>query len=434
MQLGVSINESQLDQQVSGLKPMPALVQNAMKTADETMPRILVADDQPDVLEALRLLLKRHGFEIETVTSPAGVLRALEARKFDLLLMDLNYARDTTSGREGLDLLSQLNTRNGTPPIVVMTGWGSVGLAVEAMQHGVGDFVEKPWENVRLLEILRRQLELGRARRETERRAAEKERQAGEVILQLHRKEQEMEEARGIQQGFLPKEIPQVPGYELAGAWQPARVVGGDYFDVLRLSDAVLGLCVADVAGKGVPAALLMSNLQAIVRETATAAMHPDALCRKVNESIRRNIAPDRFVTFFYGLLDSRNNRLSYTNAGHNAPVLLRRDGSHERLREGGDVLGIFPDHSYECGEVALAAGDRILLFTDGVTEAQNKAGEEFGETRLLELLAANQSLGAAALQQRILEAVTEFSGAEFADDVTLIVVTVGENGSDQNN
>ena len=407
---------------------MRSLVQNVMSAGQVTMPRVLVADDQPDVLEALRLLLKRHGYETETVTSPAAILRALEAREFDLLLMDLNYARDTTSGREGLDLLSQLNTRGGTPPIVVMTGWGSVGLAVEAMQRGVGDFVEKPWENMRLLEILRRQIELGRARREAERRAAEKERQAGEVILQLHRKEQEMEEARGIQQGFLPKEIPQVPGYELAGAWQPARVVGGDYFDVLKLSETILALCVADVAGKGVPAALLMSNLQAIVRGTATAAMLPGALCRRVNESIHRNIAPDRFVTFFYGLLDSQNNRLSYTNAGHNAPILLRRDGSHERLREGGDVLGIFPDRSYECGEVALAPGDRILLFTDGVTEARNKTGEEFGEARLLELLAENHALGAADLQKRILEAVTEFSGAEFADDVTLIVVTVGEN------
>ena len=392
------------------------------------MPRILVADDQPDVLEALRLLLKRHGYETETVTSPAAVLRALEAREFDLLLMDLNYARDTTSGREGLDLLSHLNTRGGTPPIVVMTGWGSVGLAVEAMQRGVGDFVEKPWENMRLLEILHHQIELGRARREAERRAAEKERQAGEVILQLHLKEQEMEEARGIQQGFLPKEIPQVRGYGLAGAWQPARVVGGDYFDVLKLSDTVLALCVADVAGKGVPAALLMSNLQAIVRGTATTTMLPDALCRKVNESIHQNIAPDRFVTFFYGLLDSRNNRLAYTNAGHNAPILLRRNGSHERLRDGGDVLGIFPDRNYVSGEVALAAGDRILLFTDGVTEARNKAGEEFGEARLLELLNENHALAAGGLQKRILGAVTEFSGAEFEDDVTLIVVTVGEN------
>jgi sigma-B regulation protein RsbU (phosphoserine phosphatase) len=203
-------------------------------------------------------------------------------------------------------------------------------------------------------------------------------------------------------------------------------VVGGDYYDVLKLSETILAVCVADVAGKGVPAALLMSNLQAIVRGMATATMLPGALCQKVNESIHRNIAPDRFVTFFYGLLDSRSNRLAYTNAGHNAPILLRRNGSHERLSEGGDVLGIFPDHTYESGEVALAPGDRIVLFTDGVTEARNKDGEEFGEARLLELLVENQLLGAADLQKRILQAVTEYSSGEFADDVTLIVVAVG--------
>src|SRR6202007_2148646 len=125
------------------------------------LPRILIADDQPDVLEALRLLLKGHGYTTESVTSPAALIDSLSKKEFDLILMDLNYARDTTSGREGLDLLAQLQTIEGTPPIVVMTGWGSVGLAVEAMQHGVGDFVEKPWANGRLLEILKKQIEAG---------------------------------------------------------------------------------------------------------------------------------------------------------------------------------------------------------------------------------------------------------------------------------
>ena len=126
---------------------------------DVRLPRILIADDQPDVLEALRLLLKGHGYSTESVTSPSALIESLAKKEFDLILMDLNYARDTTSGREGLDLLAQLQANEGTPPIVVMTGWASVGLAVEAMQRGVGDFVEKPWANVRLLEILKKQIE-----------------------------------------------------------------------------------------------------------------------------------------------------------------------------------------------------------------------------------------------------------------------------------
>jgi sigma-B regulation protein RsbU (phosphoserine phosphatase) len=391
----------------------------------EAMPRILIADDQADVLEALRLLLKRQGYEIHTATSPTGILEALDAEPFDLILMDLNYARDTTSGREGMDLLALLNTRGNTPPIVVMTGWGSVGLAVEAMQRGVGDFVEKPWENARLLEILRAQIERGWARREELRREALRVSQANETTRQLQKQEMEIEEARQIQQGFLPKEIPQLPGFEITGAWEPARIVGGDYFDVLRFDESKLGLCIADVAGKGVPAALLMSNLQATVRGLASAALTPAQLCARTNHSIGQNIAADRFVTFFYGVLDGASHRFTYTNAGHNAPIHLRRDGSHTRLRQGGGVLGIFFSCVFEQGETDLAPGDRLLLFTDGVTEARNAIGEEFGEQRLLQILSENRERSAAALQKTILEALADFNEGELADDATLIVAAV---------
>jgi DNA-binding NtrC family response regulator len=136
-----------------------------MKQTDGAAPRVLLADDQTDVLESLRLLLKGEGLRTESATSPAGLLRSLEAQDFDVLLMDLNYARDTTSGEEGLDLLSRIKTLDGHLPVVVMTAWGSVELAVQAMRRGARDFVQKPWENARLLAILRTQIELGRALR-----------------------------------------------------------------------------------------------------------------------------------------------------------------------------------------------------------------------------------------------------------------------------
>jgi len=136
-----------------------------MKSPDGASPRVLIADDQPDVLVSLRLLLKSEGYRIETAASPAGVLASLEGQDFDVLLVDLNYARDTTSGQEGLDLLSRVQALDGTLPIVVMTAWGSVDLAVQAMRRGARDFVQKPWENERLLAILRTQVELGRALR-----------------------------------------------------------------------------------------------------------------------------------------------------------------------------------------------------------------------------------------------------------------------------
>ena len=139
----------------------------------KTTPRILIADDQPDVLEALRLLLKTEGYEIEAASSPAGVLRALESRDYNVLLMDLNYARDTTSGQEGLDLLSRIQALDSTLPVVVMTAWGSIGIAVEAMRRGARDFVQKPWDNTRMLSILHTQIELGNVLREGQRLEAE---------------------------------------------------------------------------------------------------------------------------------------------------------------------------------------------------------------------------------------------------------------------
>lgn len=391
-------------------------------------PRILIADDQQDVLEALRLLLKGHGYSTQAVTSPSALLDAVALRDFDLILMDLNYARDTTSGREGLDLLASLQAVENAPPIVVMTGWATVGLAVEAMQHGVGDFVEKPWVNSRLLEILKKQIEQGRARREDRLRVAREIRAQSEALSQLHERDLEIEEVRAIQQGLLPREIPQMAGFEIADAWQPARIVGGDYLDVLSFGADSLGLCIADVAGKGLPAAILMSNLQAALRGTASPALAPDELCRQLNSFLCRNIASDRFITFFYAQLDGPSRRLHYTNAGHNPPIVFRADGSHHRLRDGGGVLGVFPAQEFSSGAVTLAPGDRLILFTDGVTEACNPNGEEFGDLRLVRLLEENRSVSAAALQKKILDAVGHFCRGQWEDDATLIVLVCQES------
>ncbi len=243
--------------------------------------------------------------------------------------------------------------------------------------------------------------------------------------VRLREQERDFEKAREIQQGLLPKKIPQLPGYEIACAWQPARAVAGDYYDVIKLSESALGICIADVVGKGMPAALLMSNLQAIVRAMASEDMPPKQLCEKANRVISNNITPGKFITFFYCLLDAQNKKLVYTNAGHNRPILFHQDGSWLELKEGGLALGMSRERTYEQGEVELKSGDRLLLFTDGVTEVVNAEREEFGEERLVELLMKNRELDAAELRKRVLEAVTEFSGGDFQDDVTMIVIAV---------
>ncbi len=243
--------------------------------------------------------------------------------------------------------------------------------------------------------------------------------------VRLREQERDFEKAREIQKGLLPKQIPQLSGYEIACAWQPARAVAGDYYDVIKLSESALGICIADVVGKGMPAALLMSNLQAIVRAMASEDMPPKQLCEKVNRVISSNMTPGKFITFFYCLLDAQNKKLVYTNAGHNRPILFHRDGSWLELKEGGLALGMSRERNYEQGEIELNSGDRLLLFTDGVTEVVNAEREEFGEQRLIDLLGKNLQLRAAELQKKIMEAVTAFSGGDFQDDVTLIAISV---------
>jgi len=250
----------------------------------------------------------------------------------------------------------------------------------------------------------------------------EKQVETGNVRLQVQ--EQELERAREIQRDLLPKTLPQLPGVQLAGAWQPAKVVGGDYFDVVRLDSKRLGICIGDVAGKGITAALLMANLQASFRALATADAPPSVVCAKLNAFLCSNLAPGKFITLFYGVLDAERRTLTYESAGHCPALLLKKPGHVEALRGEGAVLGVLPDWIYRDSVAPLTAGDRLLLYTDGVTEAENKAGEEFGEERLVQAAhLADES--AENTQRKIMEEVSLFCGANFADDATLVVVTL---------
>ena len=377
-----------------------------MNTICAAQPKILVADDQPDLIDALRLLLKREDIHVDSAGSPEAALSAIAAGSFDLLLMDLNYTTDTTSGREGIDLLSRVQALDHELPIVIMTGWGSVDLAVEAMRRGVRNFVQKPWDNAQLVAILRTEVDAGRARRQ-----------------QAAVERRELDEARRIQRKLLPSAMPPLEGWEVAVSWQPASGVGGDCFDAISFGPARLGLSIADVVGKGIPAALLMANLQAAVRAFATNTTEPAELCQQVNRILCGHIAEGRFISFFYCIVDHDESTLTFANAGHYPPILIRADGTIERLDTGGAVLGVFPERGYEQGQVSLRGGDRIILYTDGITDVCNACDEEFGEWRLVDLAVANRGCSAPALQARLASAVDAFSDGRFQDDATLIVL-----------
>ena len=372
--------------------------------------RLLVADDQPDVLEALRLLLTQHDFSLQLVTSPVTALERLGDERWDLLLMDLNYSRDTTSGDEGLTLLKAARELDAALPIVVMTAWGNIELAVEAMRAGAQSFVQKPWDNTELVQVLQREVERGRGLRE-----------------QSARHQREERDALLIQRALLPAALPHNAIFQVAGNWQPASGFGGDCYDATLFTPTTLGLSIADVAGKGLPAALLMSSLQAAVRAFAVESTPPPAICASVNRLLCGQMIAGRFATMCVLRLDHARESLTYANAGHNPPLLVRADGTIERLTQGGTVLGVFPDATFAGGEVALETGDRLLLFTDGITEARDGGDDEFGEDRLMAALSRHRHLDALALHHELWAEVSRFTaGRGFQDDATLLVVAVG--------
>jgi len=362
--------------------------------------RVLVCDDQADVLEALRLLLKGQGYQAVTVDSPHALLRTARSESFDLILADLNYTRDTTSGAEGLDLLASLDAQGNATPVVVMTAWGSVDLAVEAMRRGACDFIQKPWDNDRVISVVRKQ--------------AESER----------RRKSELEIAANVQQKLFPHQVHRLDTVDYAGQCLAAREVGGDYYDFLETGERSLAFVLGDVSGKGVPAALLMANLQAVFRsQTAAALLQPANLLRTVNTHFFESTAAERFATLFFGIYDDRSRKLRYVNCGHVAPLLVRPWGEVVRLEPTATMLGAF--RQWRCGEaeVAIHSGDIVVIYSDGVTEAGIDGEEEFGEERLVEEIRQRQFEPAATVVQSVIDAVNYFSQGSRSDDVTVVAI-----------
>jgi sigma-B regulation protein RsbU (phosphoserine phosphatase) len=370
------------------------------RSAEAGAPLLLVADDQADVLIALELLLRSTGYRVRTASSPRELLAAVEQHPFEALLMDLNYARDTTSGQEGLQLLQELHERDPELPIVVMTAWGSIALAVEAMRRGARDFVLKPWDNAALAHTLSRNLR--------------PQRSGPEHDLRL---------ARRVQARLLPQAAPSLPGLECAALCREAGAVGGDYYDFLHQGPDGLGMVLADISGKGVAGALLMAHLQASLRAQGAAGPGQlPAVLRAVNRLFFECTATEHYATLFAAAYDARSHHLLYANCGHLPPLLLRAGGELERLPPTASVIGMLEDWDCALARVELRPGDLLLVYSDGVTEALNARGEEFGEERLLALARRLSGLSIAAMPAALLAEVDAFSAGLAGDDRTLLV------------
>ncbi len=234
--------------------------------------------------------------------------------------------------------------------------------------------------------------------------------------------EEDMRMAAEIQTGLLPRGAPAVPGYGLVGCNHPCRTVGGDYYD-FSLEGGRLMLALGDVSGKGTAAALIMTVLRAAVRGHWTEGFISEAVTR-INRTVCQNIPSNKYVTFFLAALDPGSGRVAYVNAGHNPPLLVRANGEVETLQEGGMVLGLFEKVPYADGAMDLRPGDTLVIYSDGVTETWNAAGDEFGEEGLTALVVRSRKLDPAALQDQVLLELERFSaGAKATDDRTLIVL-----------
>lgn len=246
-----------------------------------------------------------------------------------------------------------------------------------------------------------------------------------EEQIEKERLEEEMRLAREIQERLQPRELPTMSTLDTASLALPSRHVAGDYFDAIRLDDDRMLYAIADVTGKGVPASLLMSNLQACLRVLAPLDISIEEATSHMNRVICENTGFDKFITYVHGVFDSRDGSFMYVNAGHNPPTLVRADGSIELLEVGGLLLGVMSGVSYESGKVTLNDGDVLALFTDGVTEAMSPENEEYGEERLESLLQEHRGESAAEILHVLREDIREFTAHApvLSDDLTIIVM-----------
>ena len=244
---------------------------------------------------------------------------------------------------------------------------------------------------------------------------------------QLFLMQDELKKAKQIQDNLLPKVIPKIEGYDIASYILPAKDVGGDYYDFIQISENELAICIGDVSGKGLPAALLMGNLQATIRGQCIIPSSCKERIIRANKLLFQSTDLSKFATFFYTILDIQKHCLCYCNAGHNYPILFHKDASYDLLDTGGVILGGISDYPFEEEITQLEQGDLLVLYSDGVSEAMSSAEIEFGVNKIIEIVKSNLNLGSGEVLERIKDAIKLHTrGAAQSDDITMVIVKKG--------
>ncbi len=376
--------------------------------------KILVVDDEPDLERLVRQHMRR---EIRkgryAFTFAQNGVEALETLKqhpdIDMVLSDINMPK-----MDGLTLLGQITAQNPNIYAVIVSAYGDMKNIRTAMNRGAFDFITKPIDFADL-----------RVTIERTQRSLIVWRDALASRDKLVALQKELSLARQMQQSILPTEFPRGENYDVFASMVPARSVGGDFFDMVPLSHNRLGLAIADVSDKGVPAALFMMLARTLLKGSATGCENPGDVLGEVNDLLHANNESMMFVTVFYAVFDPRSGSLAYANGGHNPPLVVHPDGSSEMLpTTDGIAAGVIPGLEYQSNKVRLKPGDSVIFYTDGVTEAMDPSGEEFGEERLRAVLHAGPLASAQASTEAVFRAVHEFAeGAEQSDDITCLTL-----------
>ena len=247
-------------------------------------------------------------------------------------------------------------------------------------------------------------------------------------ILSALRKSVNLEEqlAIRVQKGLLPNEIPVFDSLQISVKWQPLSFVSGDYYDLVKLDDNKLGICIADVSGHGVAASLLMSNIQAAFHVSIRNDSSPEYVCGQLNTVIRHHGLADKFVSFFYGIIDLDDKSITYSNAGHPPPFIIRNNGTSIPLDKGGTMLGIVEEYFSECERVEIKEGDVVIVYTDGITEAKNRDQDLFGEDKMIKCVREHTYLDSQEINNALLEQIGNYNAHNYDDDYTLLILKYG--------
>ena len=385
------------------------------QTADnERTFKILVVDDEPDVeplvLQRMRRRIRSGRYSFVFAQNGVEALERLQNDgTIDMVVSDINMPQ-----MDGLTLLQQIPNVDPDIRAVIISAYGDMKNIRTAMNRGAFDFVTKPIDFEDLEVTIERTL--GHIAQWREALSSR------DKLVAL---QNELDVARNMQQSILPTAFPKGDDFEIYGSMEPARSVGGDFFDVIHLDHERIGLAIADVSGKGVPAALFMMSSRTLLKGSAIGSMEPADVLREVNDLLSQDNDAAMFVTVFYAVYDRYTGRLTYANGGHNAPLLIKANGERSLLPlTAGLALAIVPDMEFQQDSIVLNPGDTVILYTDGVNEAMNRDHDEFGNDKLLEIFAGGPPKSATEANDVTFEAVAEFvAGAPQSDDITCLVL-----------